>query len=201
MVNGRGHRVSTRMAAVKPRYFRGPAAFRKWLAANHRTADELLVGFYKKDSGKPGITWPESVDQALCFGWIDGVRRRVDEVSYTIRFTPRRAQSIWSTVNIRRVAYLAEQALMAPAGTAAFERRSDDKSSVYAYEQRQSTALSAEHEKRFKANRKAWAFFQAQAPSYQRVMIHHVVSARKEETRERRFERLFADSAQERRSQ
>ncbi len=188
------------MAAVKPRYFAGPAAFRKWLAANHHTADELLVGFYKTDSGRRSITWPESVDQALCFGWIDGVRRRVDEVSYTIRFTPRRAQSIWSTVNIKRMAQLAEQGQVEPAGLAAFERRSDAKSGVYAYERQHEAVLSAEQEMHFKANRKAWAFFRAQAPWYQRVMIHHVVSARKEATRARRLDRLIADSAQERRS-
>ena len=186
---------------MKPTFFAQPSGFRAWLAKHHLSADELLVGFHKKDSGKVSITWPESVDQALCFGWIDGVRRRIDEVSYTIRFTPRRPNSIWSTVNIKRVVVLTEQGLMGPAGLAAFERRSEEKSSIYAYEQRKSAALSPEHEKKFRASRKAWAFFQAQAPSYQRVMIYQIVSAKKEETRLKRLEALIEISAQERRAQ
>ena len=188
------------MAPVKPTFFASPAAFRAWLAKNHLEADELLVGFHKKDSGKPSITWPESVDQALCFGWIDGVRRRIDEVSYTIRFTPRRSRSIWSTVNIQRVAVLAEQGLMSPAGLAAFERRSDDKSSIYAYEQRHHAALPPAWEKKFRANGRAWAFFKAQAPSYQRVMIYRIVSAKREETRLKRLDALIEISGQQKRA-
>jgi uncharacterized protein YdeI (YjbR/CyaY-like superfamily) len=189
------------MAPLKPRFFATPALFRAWLAKNHETAAELLVGFHKRDSGRPSITWPESVDEALCHGWIDGVRRGLDETSYTIRFTPRRARSTWSTVNIRRMRFLLEQGLVTPAGQAAFERRSDDKSSVYAYEQRKSATLTPAQEKQFRANRKAWAFFTAQAPSYQRVMFHHIASAKKDETRSRRLASLIAISAEGKRAQ
>lgn len=189
------------MVPVKPKFFASPAAFRAWLAQNHLEADELLVGFHKKDSGKASITWPESVDQALCYGWIDGVRRRLDDTSYSIRFTPRRPRSIWSTVNIKRVAELTELGLMAAAGLAAFERRSDDKSSIYAYEQRHSAALPPEYEKKFRANRKAWTFFSAQAPSYQRVMTYHIVTAKKVETKLKRLESLIEASAAQRRVQ
>ena len=188
------------MAPVKPKFFATAARFRAWLAKNHLTADELLVGFHKKDSGKASITWPESVDEALCHGWIDGVRRRVDETSYTIRFTPRRPRSIWSSINIARMKVLLEQGLVTQAGRAAFERRSDDKSSVYAYEQRQSATLTPAQEKLFRARRKAWAFFTAQAPSYQRLMIFHVVSAKKEETKRKRLAGLIELSAEGRRA-
>ncbi len=183
------------MAALKPRFFSTPAAFRAWLEKNHLVAEELLVGFYRKDSGRASITWPESVDQALCFGWIDGVRRRHDETSYTIRFTPRRPRSIWSRVNIGRVTVLTEQGLMRPAGLAAFARRSDEKSSIYAYEQRRTAALPSAYEKAFRANRKAWAYFTAQAPSYQQVMVYHIVSAKQEATQAKRLQSLIDVSA------
>ncbi len=160
---------------------------------------ELLVGFYKRDSGKPSITWPESVDQALCFGWIDGVRRRLDEVSYTIRFTPRRTGSNWSAINIRRVEALQAEGLMHPAGLTAFAKRSDDKSRIYSYEQRHTAKLDPEHQKKLEGNRKAWAFFQAQPPGYQRLMTFWVVSAKKEETRLKRLQRLIDESAKGRR--
>jgi uncharacterized protein YdeI (YjbR/CyaY-like superfamily) len=179
---------------MPPTFFATPAAFRKWLAKNHETATELLVGFYKRDSGKPSITWPESVDQALCFGWIDGVRRRIDDVSYSIRFTPRKAISNWSAINIARVAELTKLGLMAPAGLRAFDRRRDDKSAIYAYENAVRT-LAPEDEKRFRTNKKAWAYFTAQAPSYQRVAIYWVTSAKRDETRERRLATLIDDSA------
>jgi len=175
-------------------FFAAPAAFRKWLEKHHEKESELLVGFYKKDSGKPSITWPESVDQALCFGWIDGVRRRIDDVSYSIRFTPRKPVSNWSAINIARVAELTKLGLMAPAGLRAFERRRDDKSAIYAYENAVRT-LAPEDEKRFRANKKAWAYFTAQAPSYQRVAIYWVTGAKREETRERRLAALIGDSA------
>lgn len=187
------------MAPVKPKFFATPALFRAWLAKHHLTAAELLVGFHKKDSGKASMTWPESVDEALCHGWIDGVRRSLDETSYTIRFTPRRPRSIWSSINIARMKILLEQGLVTPAGRAAFERRSDDKSSIYAYEQRKAATLTPAEEKQFRANRKAWAFFSAQAPSYQRVMIYHIVSAKKEETKQKRLTALIEISAQEKR--
>lgn len=188
------------MAPVKPKFFATPALFRAWLAKHHLTAAELLVGFHKKDSGKASMTWPESVDEALCHGWIDGVRRSLDETSYTIRFTPRRPRSIWSSINIARMKILLEQGLVTPAGRAAFERRSDDKSSIYAYEQRKAATLTPAEEKQFRANRKAWAFFSAQAPSYQRVMIYHIVSAKKEETKQKRLTALIEISAQEKRA-
>lgn len=189
------------MAPVKPKFFAAPARFRAWLAKNHLTADELLVGFHTKDSGKPSMTWPESVDEALCHGWIDGVRRNVDATSYSIRFTPRRARSIWSSVNIRRMDVLLEQGLVLPAGRAAFERRSDDKSGIYAYEQRKAATLTAAQEKQFRANRKAWDFFSAQAPSYRRAMTWRIVSAKKDGTKASRLAALIAASAEGRRVQ
>ncbi len=179
---------------MKPQFFRTPADLRKWFEKNHSTAGELLVGFYKKDSGRPGITWPESVDQALCFGWIDGIRRRVDDESYTIRFTPRRRGSIWSSVNIKRVAELTKQKLMRPAGLAAFQLRKENKSGIYAYEQRTET-LAEPYATRFKKHKAAWKFYQAQAPSYRKVTGWWIVSAKKEETRLKRLERLIEYSA------
>jgi uncharacterized protein YdeI (YjbR/CyaY-like superfamily) len=179
---------------MKPTFFATPAEFRAWFERHHEDAQELLVGFYKKDSGRPSITWPESVDQALCFGWIDGVRKRIDEDSYTIRFTPRKARSIWSAVNIRRVKELEKLGLMRPAGLAAFQARSEDKSAVYAYEQKEGATLTGPYEKQFKANKKAWAFFQAQAPWYQRAASWWVISAKQEQTRDRRLATLIEDS-------
>ena len=183
---------------MEPHFFASPAAFRKWLEKNHSSAPELLVGFYKKGSGKPSITWPESVDQALCFGWIDGVRRRIDDVSYSIRFTPRKAISNWSAINIARVAELTKLDQMQPAGLRAFEQRREDKSAIYAYENALRT-LDPADEKTFRQNRKAWQFFNAQAPSYCRVCIYWITSARKEETRARRLATLIDDSANGRR--
>ena len=160
--------------------------------------DELWVGFYKKSSGKPSITWPESVDGALCFGWIDGIRKSLDEISYVIRFTPRRARSIWSAVNIKRVGELTKLRLMWPAGLKAFEKRSGDRSEIYAYEQRKGAKLSTAYEKQFRANRKAWDFFRTQPPSYQRTASWWVISAKKEETRSKRLARLIKGSEQQR---
>ena len=183
---------------MKPRFFKTPANFRGWLEKNHDKAKELLVGFYKKDSGRPSITWPESVDQALCFGWIDGVRKRIDDESYSIRFTPRRRGSIWSAVNIKRAKELEELGQMTPAGSHAFAQRDEKKSAIYAYENRP-RELAPEYEKRFRANKKAWAFFSEQAPSYRRVITYWVMEAKKEETRERRLAALIDYSAQGRR--
>jgi len=180
---------------VKPIFFATPADFRRWFEKNAAVKAEVLVGFHKRGSGKPSITWPESVDQALCFGWIDGVRRRVDDTSYTIRFTPRRKGSVWSVINIARAKELAAAGAMTRAGLAAFEARRDDRSAIYAYEQRRGAALEPEQEKRFKKNAKAWRFFSAQAPWYRRNATHWVTSAKKEETRERRLATLIADSA------
>jgi uncharacterized protein YdeI (YjbR/CyaY-like superfamily) len=173
-------------------YFATPALFRAWLKKHHAKADELLAGFYKRDSGRPSMTWPESVDQALCFGWIDGVRRRIDDASYSIRFTPRRSTSIWSAVNIKRVAELKALGLMEPAGVRAFERRSDKKSAIYAYEQDGSAEFSPSQLRTLRANKKAWKFFQAQAPWYRRRAIHRIVSAKQEATKVRRLNAMIA---------
>jgi uncharacterized protein YdeI (YjbR/CyaY-like superfamily) len=181
-----------------PTFFPTPAAFRKWLEKHHDKETELLVGFYKKGSGHPSITWPESVDQALCFGWIDGVRRRIDDVSYSIRFTPRKAVSNWSAINIARVEELTKLGQMHASGLRAFERRREDKSAIYSYENARRT-LAPDDEKRFRTKKKAWAYFNAQAPWYQRVAIYWVTSAKREETRERRLATLIDDSANGRR--
>jgi uncharacterized protein YdeI (YjbR/CyaY-like superfamily) len=175
-------------------YFESPAEFRKWLAAHHATAEELLVGFHKKGSGTPSITWPESVDQALCFGWIDGVRKRVDDTRYTIRFTPRRKRSTWSLINVNRVKELIAQKLMKPAGVKAFEAREEKKTGIYAYENRP-TELDEAYAKTFRRDEAAWAFFQAQPPSYRKMASWWVTSAKQEETRRKRLARLMADSA------
>jgi len=183
----------------KPTFFPTPSDFRAWLEAHHDKFHELLVGFYKKDSGKPSITWPESVDAALCFGWIDGVRRSIDESSYSIRFTPRRATSAWSSINIKRVRELTKKGLMHPAGLKAFVARSAKKSGIYSYEQREHARFSAQQEKRFRENKSAWEFFRSQAPSYQRVTTWWVISAKREETRLGRLS-LLIDHSQHRRT-
>jgi uncharacterized protein YdeI (YjbR/CyaY-like superfamily) len=174
-------------------FFKAPADFRKWLEKHHATERELWVGYYKKDSGKPSITWPESVDEALCFGWIDGVRKSVDESSYKIRFTPRKRGSIWSAVNLKRAQELIETGRMQPAGLQAFENRKEDNERRYSYEQ-QGAKLPEEYERKMQANPKAWSFFQAQAPGYRKMAGWFVMSAKKEETRLRRLDRLIADS-------
>ena len=184
---------------MEPHFFATPDDFRAWLQANHATAGELWVGFYKVGTGRPSITWPQSVDEALCFGWIDGVRKRVDDESYVIRFTPRRAGSIWSAVNIRRMGELIAEGRVHPDGLAAFEKRRDDKSAIYAYEQRKAAELPEEYERRFRENAAAWEFFQSQAPWYRRTTTHWVMSAKKEETREKRLATLIEDSAAGRR--
>lgn len=176
-------------------FFATPAQFRDWLEKHHASEVELSVGFYKRASGKPSMTWPESVDAALCYGWIDGVRNSIDEVSYRIRFTPRKPASIWSAINVKRVAELRKQGVMRPAGLAAFEARKGDKTGIYAYEQRKSAKLSPAHEKQFRANKKAWEFFQAQPPWYRRTAVYRVISAKQEATREKRLAALIRDSA------
>ena len=167
--------------------------FRAWLEANHDSATELEVVFYKKASSKPSMTWSESVDQALCFGWIDGVRRGRDDESYTIRFTPRRPGSNWSNINVEKVAKLTEAGLMRPAGIAAFERRTDDRTGVYSFENE--AELPADYEARLRANRAAADYFDSRPPWYRRTAIHLVMSAKREETRERWLEQLIEDSA------
>ena len=165
-----------------------------WLEENHATATELWVRFYKTNSGKSSITWPESVDQALCFGWIDGIRKRVDEISYQIRFTPRRRGSIWSAINIKRAEELARQKRMRPTGLKAFAERIENKSGVYSYEQR-STELLEPYATHLKKNKAAWNFFRMQPPSYRKMIGWWIVSAKKEETRMARLAKLIGESA------
>lgn len=181
--------------STTPVFFPAPAEFRTWLEMNHETAPELWVGYHKKDSRKPSITWPESVDEALCFGWIDGLRKSIDATSYMIRFTPRTPRSTWSAVNISRVAELTQLGRMQPAGLKAFAERAEDRSGVYSYENRKQAQLDEADEQRFRANREAWGFFQAQPAGYRSTAIWWVVSAKKEETRQSRLDRLIDDSA------
>jgi uncharacterized protein YdeI (YjbR/CyaY-like superfamily) len=179
---------------MKTLFFKTPADFRAWLEKHHATKKELSVGFYKRNSGRPSITWPESVDAALCYGWIDGVRHSIDAVSYRIRFTPRKVTSTWSAINVRRVTELTKLGLMRAAGVTAFEARKGDKTGIYAYEQRRNAKLPRAFEKRFRANKKAWDFFQSQPPWYRRTTTHRVISAKQEETRLRRLAELIRDS-------
>ncbi len=174
-------------------FFGSPSEFREWLEQNHDSAKELWVGFYKKGSGKAGITWPEAVDQALCFGWIDGIRKRVDETSYTNRFTPRRRGSTWSAVNIKRVGELTELGLMRPAGLEAYEQRDETKAQLYSYERAESKLVEA-YERQFREHERAWAFFSTQSPSYRRTSSWWIMSAKKEETRQRRLAALIEAS-------
>ena len=178
---------------MRPRFFRSPAELRAWLE-NHGSAKELLVGFHKKHTAKPSITWPEAVDEALCFGWIDGVRKSLGENSYTIRFTPRKPKSTWSLVNINRVSELTAQGRMRPTGLEAFRARQEGRSGTYSYEQRDAP-LDPAYERRLRANKRARAFFESQASSYRRAAAWWVMSAKKEETRLARLEKLIADSA------
>ena len=180
---------------MKPTYFATPAAFQAWLRVHHAEQAELLVGFYKRGSGRPSITWPESVDEALCFGWIDGVRRSIDAEAYSIRFTPRRPTSIWSAINVARVAELQRQGRMHPAGERAFAARTPERTGVYSFERHQAAKLSRAEGIRFRKNARAFVFFEAQPPWYRRTALHWVVSAKREETRKRRLDTLISDSA------
>jgi uncharacterized protein YdeI (YjbR/CyaY-like superfamily) len=179
---------------LKPKFFKTPSDFRKWFAAHHACESEQWVGFYKKDSGKASITWPQSVDEALCFGWIDGIRKSIDDTSYMIRFTPRKSRSIWSAVNIKRAHELIEQRLMQPAGLKAFAAREENRSGIYSYEQR-SPELPDQYRKILQKNSSAWKFFDAQPPSYRKAANWWVQSAKKEETRLKRLEKLIQHSA------
>lgn len=178
---------------MKPTFFPTQEDFREWLEENHEKETELIVGFYNVKSGKTSMTWSEAVDQALCFGWIDGVRRKVDEESYSNRFTPRRANSNWSAVNIEKVRVLTEKGLMMPAGIAAFAKRKEEKSAIYAYEN-ELKKLSDEFEKQFKSNESAWNFFEKQANWYKKQMINWVMTAKQEKTRESRLAKLIIES-------
>lgn len=178
---------------MKPKYFATPGEFRAWLEKHHSSESELWVGFHKKGSGTPSITWPESVDQALCFGWIDGIRKSIDEDRYMIRFTPRKPKSNWSTVNIKRVAELTKLGLMNEAGLKVFNAREAKRE--YSYEQTRATPFSPQLEKAFRAQKKAWAFFEAQPPGYRKTLMFWVMSAKREETQRSRLEKLIEASA------
>lgn len=178
---------------MKPKFFSLPDQFRQWLEQNHDSASELLVGFHKKSSGKTSITYAEALDEALCFGWIDGVRRNLNETSYTIRFTPRKPKSIWSLVNVRHVERLKKEGRMQPAGLEAFARRDPERTGIYAFENAP-RELSPAYEKIFRQNKKAWEFFEKQPPYNKRTTIHWVMSAKKEETQVRRLKQLIENS-------
>jgi len=180
----------------KPLFFKSPAEYRKWLEKNHESAKELWIGFWKKATGKPSVTWQQVVDESLCFGWIDGIRKSIDADSFKQRVTPRRKTSIWSQINIRRVGELTAEGRMHTAGLAAFEKR--DRTKVYSYEN-MNRGLGPTEEARFRKNRKAWEFFQKQPPGYRRLAAWYVMSAKQETTRERRLERVIRDSAAGRR--
>jgi uncharacterized protein YdeI (YjbR/CyaY-like superfamily) len=190
--------LSWRPMADKPQFFVTKEDFRAWLDAHHGTRGELLVGFYKRGSGRPSITWPESVDEALSFGWIDGVRRSLGEIAYTIRFTPRRARSIWSAINVARVEALKKEGRMRAAGLAAFAQRTPERTGVYSFERKEHATLSVDEEKALRANAKAAAYFDRQAPWYQRTSLHWVTSGKREDTRARRLAQLIEACAAER---
>ncbi|MEA2499351.1 MAG: hypothetical protein QOH26_1756, partial [Actinomycetota bacterium] len=174
---------------MEAQFFATPAEFRAWLEVHQATETEVWVGSYRKATGKQGMTWSESVDQALCFGWIDGVRKSIDDERYMQRFTPRNPRSNWSKINVAKVAKLTKEGLMTPAGLAAFEKRSQAKTGIYSYENRPE-AFEPKQEARFKEDSDAWAFFQAQPRGYRRTAIWWVISAKREETREKRLATL-----------
>lgn len=184
---------------MKAIFFQSPTDFRAWLERHHRRAKELQVGFYKRGTGKPSLTWPESVDEALCFGWIDGIRHRIDEKRYTIRFTPRNPRSTWSAVNLKRVRTLQKAGRMRPAGLKLFQERDRKKSGLYSFEQRREITLAPRLEKRLRTNLKAWTFFRSQAPWYQHTVAFWIMSAKQEATRLNRLATLIVSSAEGRR--
>ncbi len=183
---------------MDPIFFKNPAEFREWLEKNYQTETELWVGFYKVNTGKPSMTWSQSVDQALCFGWIDGIRKKVDEEGYCIRFTPRKPDSTWSKINIAKVEELTGKGLMHPAGMEAFNIRKENNSGIYSFEN-EIKDLPEEYTEIFKKNKTAWAYFIAQPPSYRRTITHWILSARQEKTRLTRFEKLMRESENQRR--
>lgn len=176
-------------------HFDCPDAFRDWLKRHHSERDELWVGFWKKSSGRPSIAWPESVDEALCFGWIDGIRKSVDDEAYTIRFTPRRSRSTWSLRNIQRYDALEAEGRIEPAGAKAYRKRTEENSGVYSFEQEARATLSDDYLARLQAHGAAWAYWQSRPPGYRKKVTHWIMSAKRESTRERRLEALIEDSA------
>lgn len=179
----------------KMRFFESAVAFRQWLDHYHNKAEDIWVGFYKKSSGREGITYHGALDEALCYGWIDGIRKSLDDTSYTIRFTPRKKGSIWSLVNMKRVEELKAMELMHPSGLEAFSRRKKERTGIYSFEQAKHE-LGENYEKQFRQHAPAWEFFQAQAPTYKKVATWWVISAKQEATRLKRLELLISDSAQ-----
>jgi uncharacterized protein YdeI (YjbR/CyaY-like superfamily) len=180
---------------MNPVFFAAPSDLRAWFEKNHATSKELWVGYYKKGTGKPSVTWPESVNEALCYGWIDGIRKSIDATSYMIRFTPRKSGSIWSAVNVRNAQGLIEKGRMQPAGLKAYEARPAKKSGVYSYEQ-PTTDLAEPYNRLLKKDNRAWDFFQAQPPYRRKAIVAWIMSAKKEETRLKRLEKLRAHSTQ-----
>ena len=185
----------SKSTVATPTFFGTPTAFRSWLEKHHGSANELLVGFYKRETGKPSITWPESVDEALCFGWIDGIRRSLGPEAYSIRFTPRRATSIWSRINVDNVERLTKEGRMRPAGLRAYALRTAERTGVYSFERYEAAKLTKPEEKALRANKKAAAYFDRQPPWYRRVAVHWVTSAKRDATRARRLATLIAKSA------
>jgi uncharacterized protein YdeI (YjbR/CyaY-like superfamily) len=184
---------------AEPKYFESATALRKWFIKNAATTDDLVVGFMKTNTGTPSVTWPEAVDEALCVGWIDGVRHRIDDERYKIRFTPRRLNSNWSAVNIKRATELEAAGRMKPAGLAAFARRAEAKSRTASYEQATLPELSHAEVMLFKQRPSAWAFYEALPPSYKKKMLWWTVSAKQASTRSKRLSRLIEACAQGRR--
>lgn len=184
---------------MTPTFFADQNDFRKWLEKNHQDQKELLVGFYKVSSKKPSMSWSESVDQALCFGWIDGVRRSIDDESYSIRFTPRRPSSIWSAINVQKIEDLTKAGLMKDEGLKAFSFLSENKSKIYSHEKKEPIPLLEAYEIQFKSNKIAWDFFEKQAPSYKKVTIHWIMGAKQEKTRLSRLEKTIIESEKQKR--
>ncbi|MFC4099281.1 YdeI/OmpD-associated family protein [Paenibacillus xanthanilyticus] len=178
----------------EPIFFESPAAFRQWLADNHERQRVQWVGYYKRGTGKPTMTWPESVDEALCLGWIDGLRKSIDAERYMIRFTPRKPDSIWSAVNMKRVAELTEEGRMRPEGLRAYELRKEAKSSIYAHEQDKPASLTEEEERLFRASDHAWTQFEQMAASYRKMALWWVSGAKREATRSKRLAELIEAS-------
>lgn len=183
---------------MEPHFFKDPHDLRKWLEKNHDKAAEMIVGLYKKDSGRANMSWSELVDEVLCYGWIDGKSKSIDDARWCIRITPRKPDSIWSAVNINKMDVLEKAGLMRPAGRVAFARRKEGKSKIYSHESEAKTLLP-DYEKKFKANKKAWEFFSAQPPGYRKTVIHIIMGAKQEKTQISRLESVIADSAQGRR--